>query len=609
MKNLADPSTQLNEFFKEIGKASAEVAPVARVQADLFANMADTFAAIGHSPTNLQQAIEKAPPTLDTAIASFKVQQPFLADFADLSRRLRPAVSALPGTLPTLDAALKSGTQVLPQTVDLNERTQKLFASLDDLAKNPNTLLSLEDLTTTVAVTAPMLQFVAPYQTVCNYTDYFLAGLGGHMSEDVKGGTIERVLVRNDIPLMQPGKEGDSVNWRPADIPANVNPKTAKDAAGYYLEAFHGQPYAPAIDAQGNADCQTGQTGYPHRAAARHRHAGGRPLPARELPELRPELAALPDRQLLPEPGRRQPHRGGAEHARPRRPHLHRRAEPEGRAMRRILRRARTRTRATPACRPSRPGVIAIVVIGLVSFEAFTRTNPFSHPYTFSAVFQNVNNLQPKSPVRIAGVNVGKVDSVQGLPGGRGAARVTMEVSKSGLPLHKDATLKIRPRVFLEGNEFVDLQPGSPDQPVLKKGATIPINQTSVSVQFGQVLTTLQADTRKNLQGFLKEYSQGLADGGAQGFAQAVKAWPPAYRYGSLANEAALGTQPHDLSTVEQGQAKVFRALDVHESNLKSLITNFNTTAAAFAREDGRSSRRSRRSTPCCGSARRRSRS
>ncbi|MGZ4200452.1 MAG: MlaD family protein [Thermoleophilaceae bacterium] len=274
MKNLADPSTQLNEFFKEIGKASAEVAPVARVQADLFANMADTFAAIGHSPTNLRQAIEKAPPTLDTAIASFKVQQPFLTDFADLSRRLRPAVSALPGTLPTLDAALKSGTQVLPQTVDLNQRTQRLFASLDDLAKNPNTLLSLEDLTTTVAVTAPMLQFAAPYQTVCNYTDYFLAGLGGHMSEDVKGGTIERVLVRNDNTLMQPGKEGDSVNWRPADIPANVNPKTAKDAAGNYLEAFHGQPYAPAIDAQGNADCQTGQTGYPTG-----------PLPATGTPE------------------------------------------------------------------------------------------------------------------------------------------------------------------------------------------------------------------------------------------------------------------------------------------------------------------------------------
>src|SRR6185437_6418127 len=131
-------------------------------------------------------------------------------------------------------------------------------------------------------------------------------------------------------------------------------------------------------------------------------------------------------------------------------------------------------------------------------------------------------------------------------------------------------------------------QPGSPESPVIKKGShfQIPIQQTAAPVQFGQVLTSLQSDTRKNLQDFLKEYSQGLADGGAQGYNQAVKAMPDAYRYGSLANEGALGTQPHDLSKVEKGQAAVFRALDVHEQDLKDLITNFNITAAAFARED-----------------------
>ena len=251
------------------------------------------------------------------------------------------------------------------------------------------------------------------------------------------------------------------------------------------------------------------------------------------------------------------------------------------------LLRRRKKDPRDPGMSPFKAGVIAIVVLGFLSYFAFTRANPFSHPYKFSAVFENVNNLQPKSPVRIAGVNVGQVDSVKGLPGGRGAAKVTMSLKKEGLPIHKDAQLKIRPRVFLEGNEFVDVQPGSPNSPKLKDGGTIPINQTAVSLQFGQVLTALQADTRKNLQNFLKEYSQGLADGGAKGFNQAVKQWPSAYRNGSLANEAALGQQPHDLSTVEQGQAKVFRALDVHESDLKDLITNFNTTAAAFAREDG----------------------
>jgi phospholipid/cholesterol/gamma-HCH transport system substrate-binding protein len=241
-----------------------------------------------------------------------------------------------------------------------------------------------------------------------------------------------------------------------------------------------------------------------------------------------------------------------------------------------------------PGISPVKAGVIALIVIAVGSYFGFTRANPFASPYKLTAVFRSANNLQTKSPVREAGVNVGKVTEVKAIPGGTGAARVTMELSNDALPIHKDLTLKIRPRIFLEGNFFVDLQPGSPNSPVVKKnsGFVVPVNQTATPVQFGDVLQALQADTRKNLQRFLDEYAKGLSDGGAEGWRQAVKSWVPAYRYGSLANEATLGTQPHDLSTVEKGQAKVFRALDVHEQDLKDLITNFNITAAAFARED-----------------------
>ena len=45
---------------------------------------------------------------------------------------------------------------------------------------------------------------------------------------------------------------------------------------------------------------------------------------------------------------------------------------------------------------------------------------------------------------------------------GEGAAMVTMEMKDAGLPIKEDAELKIRPRIFLEGNFFVDLEPGSP---------------------------------------------------------------------------------------------------------------------------------------------------
>ena len=61
---------------------------------------------------------------MDAAISSFRVQRPFLADFADLSARLRPAVQELPRSLPAINQALAAGTPVLPRTVGLNEQLE-----------------------------------------------------------------------------------------------------------------------------------------------------------------------------------------------------------------------------------------------------------------------------------------------------------------------------------------------------------------------------------------------------------------------------------------------------------------------------------------------------
>jgi len=99
---------------------------------------------------------------------------------------------------------------------------------------------------------------------------------------------------------------------------------------------------------------------------------------------------------------------------------------------------------------PVMAGGIAAVLIGIFVFFAFFSFNPFHHPYTMTATFKSANNLKQKSPVRIAGVEVGIVKKVEPIPDGNGAAKVTMQIEKVGLPIHKDAQLKIRPRIFLE---------------------------------------------------------------------------------------------------------------------------------------------------------------
>src|SRR3954462_5297966 len=92
---------------------------------------------------------------------------------------------------------------------------------------------------------------------------------------------------------------------------------------------------------------------------------------------------------------------------------------------------------------PAKAGIIALIIIVGLTFEGFTRFNPFRSPFELKATFNSVNNIQPKQPVRCAGVSAGVVKASQPLGGGRGA-QVTKEIEDTGLPIHKDATMKIR---------------------------------------------------------------------------------------------------------------------------------------------------------------------
>jgi hypothetical protein len=267
MTNLADPDTELDQFFLQIGRASEQAAPVARTQALLFTDMADTFAAISASPRALQDTIEKAAPTMDASIDSFRVQQPFYADFTDLSARLRPAAAELPRSLPAINSAFKVGTPVLPRTVELNENLEKALNEAKDLFENPNTLLALKDLDTALTVSRPAIQFIAPYQTVCNYFVYFMHPLGEAQSVVQAGPTGGGTSLNQNVKVPnshQQNNYGSSTGSRPWDIPADQKPQGAKDQQGNPLFRLYAPPYQPAIDAQGNADCQLGQNGYPN---------------------------------------------------------------------------------------------------------------------------------------------------------------------------------------------------------------------------------------------------------------------------------------------------------------------------------------------------------
>jgi phospholipid/cholesterol/gamma-HCH transport system substrate-binding protein len=247
---------------------------------------------------------------------------------------------------------------------------------------------------------------------------------------------------------------------------------------------------------------------------------------------------------------------------------------------------------------PWRIGLV-FVLIGMVGLVlAYEKHIPFtSYGYELHAVFRNSPVVATNSPVRIAGVNVGKVISTERKGN---ANEITFTVDDSGRPVRSDAQVTIRPRLFLEGNFFLDLSPGSPESPELASGGTIPMSSTATAVQLDQVLGALRAPERADLQELLKVYGRALTktptpaeDATQPPVVQGVSAAGAinsSFHFGAAAgkntaivSEALLGLREHDLSNLIAAQSKVFGALLSRESALQDLITNFNTTMGALA--------------------------
>jgi ABC-type transporter Mla subunit MlaD len=245
--------------------------------------------------------------------------------------------------------------------------------------------------------------------------------------------------------------------------------------------------------------------------------------------------------------------------------------------------------------------MIAVVILLLALYAAFINSYPWNNPYELRAVFSNANNLALKSPVRVAGVTVGQVTKVEAKPGST-ASVVTMALTDEALPIHRDATLKIRPRIFLEGNLFVDLKPGTGHAPVVDSEGQIPMTQTFSPVQLDQVLSVLRGSTRQDARKLLQGYGDVLngkpkpgedadqppmtrGQTAGESLNDSLSTAPRALRGLAQVNDALLGTEPHDLSKLIAAQQKVSAELNKHEESLKSLVSNFNTTMAAFAGE------------------------
>ena len=291
----------------------------------------------------------------------------------------------------------------------------------------------------------------------------------------------------------------------------------------------------------------------------------------------------------------------------------------EDAGARRQSRRRRTARIYGRGYRGPAPWIVGLIVLVLI----VDRPLPGVHqeasrsPATASSstpTFDNAADISADSPVRIAGVNVGKVtgSSATATP-----PTVTFTVDDAGpADPRRTPSVEIRPRLFLEGNFFLDLDPGSPSAPELADGGTIPITHTSTAVQLDEVLTALQPPERQSLQPLLEGFGTALTyqptaaddvgqdpDGpgrdGGRGAEPGLRVRRPRRpRHRDRQRGAARHRAPRPLAADRGGAAHVFVTLAARETQLQDLIANFNTSAGALADESTNLSRHGARCWP-----------
>jgi virulence factor Mce-like protein len=233
-------------------------------------------------------------------------------------------------------------------------------------------------------------------------------------------------------------------------------------------------------------------------------------------------------------------------------------------------------------------GAIALAVVVVAVFLGFRKDLPFvNEPYEIRAAFRDTSGMKPNSPVRIAGVEVGRVRKVEPTSPGAQSATVTMSILDPGRPIHQDARAAIRPRIFLEGNFFVDLQPGSPSAPEMDEQGTIPLSRTSNPVQLDEVLKALRKDVREDLKGTFTELGNLQQAGGGKAFNDSLDEQPGAYRWTAVVTDALLGEEPGDIGRLVRDTGTVAGALDRDPGRLRTLVTDFNRTVSALAASEG----------------------
>ncbi len=216
-----------------------------------------------------------------------------------------------------------------------------------------------------------------------------------------------------------------------------------------------------------------------------------------------------------------------------------------------------------------------------------------SEGYQVRAIFDSASFIVKDLDVRIAGVSVGSVDSVELTDSNQAA--VTFTITKPGFQdMRKDASCQIRPQALI-GERFIECeltQPrpegatAPPEIPAIAEGPykgqhLLPVENTSVPVDPDQLLNINTASVRDRFSIIIRELGAGVAGRGDE-IASTLRKSNDAFTYTNRILKQ-LGDQQEMLKQLVSSSDQTLASLANERASLSGTVSNGAVVAKRLA--------------------------
>jgi phospholipid/cholesterol/gamma-HCH transport system substrate-binding protein len=195
--------------------------------------------------------------------------------------------------------------------------------------------------------------------------------------------------------------------------------------------------------------------------------------------------------------------------------------------------------------------------------------------HTVLAQFSNVNGLVGGNEVRIGGIEVGSVQSLDvhvDPKTGQQAAVATFTVDGAHWPLHKGTTVAVRPKGVLS-NVYIDVVPGSPASPSLGDNPTFALGQTSSPVNLDELSNIFDPSVRESIRTQLQEGVIAFGGTGIGDLNQTIANANP-LTADAVPITGVLGARSPELDRLNGEFDTITAELSREDANLRGLLAN-----------------------------------